>query len=470
MITLKCDVAVIGAGTAGLAAERAARSGGAKTLLIDERFAGTTCATVGCMPSKLLIAAASAAHAVRQARIFGIDAPDLAVDGKAVMRRVQRERDRFVAGARASIDKLPRETRIRSRARFCDATTLLLDDGRRVEARAIVIATGAAPSIPESFAGVRDLVLTNETVFEMPDLPGSVAVVGAGPLGLELAQAFARLGVQTQVFGESEQLSGISDAAMAREVLSLLGAEMSITLGVSLEATREEDGIRLAWTGQSAGARHFERVLVAAGRPPALAGLQLDQTGIELCERGAPVYDPSTMQCSGSSIFIAGDADHDRPVLHEASAEGTLAGRNAATYPDVTSRPRTVPLSIMFTDPPVAIVGRVPKPDALDVIVGCASYADQGRAKVFARNSGRVHVYADAKQGRLLGATLVGPGVEHTAHLLAWAVQLRLTATELLALPFYHPTYEEGLKPALRSICHDAHTVEYADDSLPAGA
>ena len=155
-----------------------------------------------------------------------------------------------------------------------------------MSARAIVIATGSTPSIPKSFAGVREFVLTNETVFEMPDLPPSVAVVGAGPLGLELAQAFARLGVQAQVFDESDRLSGISDAAVAQEVLSILGVEVPITLGVSLEATRDEDGIRLAWTGKSAGTRRFDRVLVAAGRPPALAGLQLERTGIELNVRG----------------------------------------------------------------------------------------------------------------------------------------------------------------------------------------
>src|ERR1700744_2228842 len=108
MADLRCDVAVIGAGTAGLAAERAARKAGATTLLIDECFAGTTCATVGCMPSKLLIAAANAAHATRKAQVFGIRTSDVSVDDQAVMSRVREERDRFVAATLKSIEKIPK--------------------------------------------------------------------------------------------------------------------------------------------------------------------------------------------------------------------------------------------------------------------------------------------------------------------------------------------------------------------------
>ena len=110
----------------------------------------------------------------------------------------------------------------------------------------------------------------------------------------------------------------------------------------------------------------------------------------------------------------------------------------------------------MFTDPPLAVIGKVPKPGERYVL-GCASYEYQGRAKVFARNAGLAHLYANPRDGRLTGATMTGPGAEHSAHLIAWAVQQGMTATEVLDMPFYHPTYEEGLKPALRAICHEVH-------------
>ena len=175
---LRCDVAVIGAGTAGLAAERAARSNGAATLLIDPSFNGTTCATVGCMPSKLLIAASHAAHAARSSRQFGIEVRDVWIDGKAVMQRVRTERDRFVRLTQKSFDEIPDGVRLRGLAKFMGTQTLSLDDGRLIEAGSIVIATGSSPSVPDAFAKLGNRILTNETIFDLQDLPNSLAVIG----------------------------------------------------------------------------------------------------------------------------------------------------------------------------------------------------------------------------------------------------------------------------------------------------
>jgi dihydrolipoamide dehydrogenase len=449
MDDLSCDVAIIGAGTAGLAAERAARKAGAKTLLIDDRFAGTTCASVGCMPSKLLIAAADAAFDARKASMFGIEATP-SVDGRAVMARVRKERDRFVAETLKSIEKLPSGVCVKQRARFSDATTLALVDGRKVSAKAIVVATGSRPSVPKEFEKLGDIVLTNETIFELRSLPRSIAVVGAGPLGLELAQAMARLGVETAMFDQGDRIAALRDAEVAKSLRSVLGKEFPIHLGVKLEVEKDGDEARLSWSGASSGTASFERVLVAAGRPPALRDLNLAATGLETSDKGIPKFDPSTLQCGDAPIFLAGDADAQRPVLHEAASEGVIAGRNAASFPKVRKAKRAVPLSIMFTDPPLAAVGALPS-DAM--VVGSASYADQGRARVEARNEGLVRVYAGADTGVIARATLFGPGMDHIAHLIALAIQRRETADTLLQLPFYHPTFEEGLKPALREIC-----------------
>jgi dihydrolipoamide dehydrogenase len=456
MDELTCDVAIIGAGTAGLAAERSARSNGAKTLLIDETFGGTTCASVGCMPSKLLIAAADAAHAVRSAHVFGVDA-DPVIDGAAVMARVRKERDKFVAGVEKSIAKIPDAVKVCARATFTGPTTLALDDGRTVRAKAVVIATGSSPAIPDSFDAVKDRVLTNETIFELETLPASVGVIGAGPLGLELAQALVRLGVETIVFDQGDAVAALKDSHVAEALHAILEHELPIKLGVETKAVLDGDGVRLSWSGKDSGEQRFDCLLVATGRPPRLKGLGLETTGLDLDDHGSPDYAPDTMQCGEAPIFLAGDADHDRPVLHEASSEGTIAGRNAACFPDVTSAERMVPFAIMFTEPSVAVIGVVPKDGEADIVVGTASYTDQGRAKVMACNAGLVRFYADAADGKLTGATMAGPGVEHSAHLIAWAIQSGWTATQTLALPFYHPTFEEGLKPALLAICHAVH-------------
>ncbi len=470
MTKLTCNVAIIGAGTAGLAAERSARRNGAKTLLIDEGFGGTTCASVGCMPSKLLIAAGNAMHAVEQASVFGVEASGK-VDGVAVMARVRKERDAFVAGVETSIDKLPAEVKIEARAKFAGATILSLSDGREVHAKSVVIATGSSPAIPEMFDAVRDRVLTNESIFELKDLPKSLGVVGAGALGLELAQAMARLGVDTMVFDTGETIGGLKDRHVAEAYHAILSREMPILLGVELTVEPDGDGVKLAWSGSALGEQHFDYLLVATGRPPRIKGIGLETTGLTLDERGMPDYDPETMQCGTAPIFIAGDVDHDRAVLHEASAEGIIAGRNAASYPEVTPGKRTVPFAITFTHPNVAVIGKIAKDDDADSVIGTASYDDQGRAKVEACNAGLVRFYADRRDGRLTGATMAGPAVEHSAHLIAWAIQSGWTATEVLDLPIYHPTFEEGMKGALRSICGEVHapTPPDRDDGFTPG-
>jgi dihydrolipoamide dehydrogenase len=467
MADLSCDVAIIGAGTAGLAAERAARRAGARTLLIDERFAGTTCATVGCMPSKLLIAAANAAHGARKASVFGIQTSNVSVDDQAVMSRVRDERDRFVAATLKSIEKLPEGVCIRQRAHFVAPSLLELDNGRKVSAKAVVIATGSRPSIPKPFQLLGDIALTNETVFELTSLPRSLAVIGAGPLGLELAQAMARLGVKTVVFDQSENLAALRDGEVAKALQSVLSNELPIHLGVKLEVKKDDQGARVSWTGASTGVASFQRVLVAAGRPPALHELNLESTGLDKNEHGIPKFDASTLQCGQAPIFLAGDVDALRPVLHEASLEGTIAGRNAASFPKVRKSKRTVPLSIMFTDPPLATVGAA---QTDKMVVGSASYADQGRARVEAHNTGLVRIYADKPSGNLAGATLLGPGMDHIAHLFAWAIERKETADALLRLPIYHPTFEEGLKSALRQICQAVKSnLDDLDEVSPPG-
>ncbi len=154
---------------------------------------------------------------------------------------------------------------------------------------------------------------------------------------------------------------------------------------------------------------------------------------------------------------------------HEASAEGVIAGRNAALFPNVRPGKRTTPLSITFADPPLATIGAQP---SKSTVVGTASYANQGRAKLEARAEGLVRIYAEPNNGGLTGAILLGPGMDHIAHLLAWAIERGETASRLLTLPFYHPTLEEGLKPALRDICQatPVHQAERLKRLAPPGA
>jgi dihydrolipoamide dehydrogenase len=451
---LAVDVAVIGAGTAGLAAYRAAKAAGRRALLIEAGPYGTTCARMGCMPSKLLIAPAEAAHAVDRFEAFGLamEGP-VKVDGRAVMARVKRERDRFVGFVTRAVDEIPAADRVIGRARFIDDTTLEVDGHTTIKAGRVVIATGSSPTFPAAWTALGDRVVTNEDVFEWDDLPASVAVFGPGVVGLELGQALHRLGVRVKIFGRGGGLGPLTDAALVAQAYKVLGTELYLDIDAHAQVARDGDAVVVTYRGLD-GATHVERfdyLLAATGRAPNVHGLGLEHTRVVLGANGVPAYDRFTLQCGDTSIFIAGDANHDVPILHEAADEGRIAGGNAARFPDVRPGLRRAGLGVVFTDPQIAVVGGgFAVARELPHVTGEVSFEDQGRSRVMLRNQGLLHVYAGIGSGRFLGAEMLGPDAEHIGHLLAWAVQMNLTIAQMLEMPFYHPVVEEGLRTALR--------------------
>jgi dihydrolipoamide dehydrogenase len=455
MQTRNVDVAIIGAGTAGLNARREVEKRGGRPLMIEGGAYGTTCARVGCMPSKLLIAAAEAAHAVAGAAQFGLPAT-ARIDGAAVMARVQRERDRFVGFVIAGTEAIPAEQRLRGLARFTGPTTIAVGDHTRVDARAVIIATGSTAFLPPPFDAVAAHVLTSDDVFDLPDLPESLAVIGTGVIALELGQAMQRLGVRVAFFSPFEAVGPLTDPEVARMARRDLSAELDLRLRTTmLAAAPGPDGMALRWRDSDGTEREerFARVLVAAGRRPAIAGLGLEVTGLTLDQAGQPAADPSTAQCGDAPIFLAGDVAGHIPLLHEAADEGRIAGANAMAWPDVRSAERRTPLAVAFTDPQMAMIGlRHDQLPAGEHAIGQVSFENQGRARVMGRNRGLLRVYASIRDCTLLGAEMFGPAAEHMAHLLAWSVQQRLTVPQALAMPFYHPVLEEGIRTALRDL------------------
>lgn len=448
------DVAVIGAGTAGLAAYRAAKAAGRRALLIEGGVHGSTCARVGCMPSKLLIAPAEAAHAVERFDAFGLRLEGrVEVDGRAVMARVRRERDRFVGFVTQGVDAIPAQDRLTGYARFLGDTRLEVGGGTTVDARAVVIATGSSPSYPAAWTALGDRLVVNDDVFEWTDLPESVAVFGPGVIGLELGQALHRLGVRVKIFGRGGGIGPLSDPELLTEARRVFGAELYLDTDAQAEVSREGVQVVVRYRDLAGEMRseRFDFLLAATGRSPNLARLNLEATSLVRDARGVPSHDRETLQCGSAPIFIAGDVSNDVPLLHEAADEGRIAGDNAARFPEVHAGLRRAPLGIVFTDPQIAVVGGG-YAAARDVphVTGAVSFDDQGRSRVMLRNRGRLHVYAEAGTGALLGAELIGPDAEHLAHLLAWARQLDLTIADMLRLPFYHPVVEEGLRTALR--------------------
>lgn len=451
------DVAVLGAGSAGLSAWRAARKDGASVTLIDPGPFGTTCARVGCMPSKLLIAAAEAAHHARQVAEFGVHSEGVRVDGREVMERVRSERDRFVGFVLEVIDEAKAAGElIVGKAKITAPGVLHVDDGTEVRYERLVIATGTAPFVPPPFRGIEHALLTNETVFDLEELPESVLVVGLGAIGLELGQALHRLDVRTTLVGVGGQVGPLSDPVVLAAAEETLSHELDIHTSYTLHAIEPDgDGVRIRFTDSAGHDRdeRFERVLMAAGRKPTWSKLGLEALGIEPDERGQYPVDPETLQLGESPVFAAGDVNSLHPLLHEAADDGRIAGQNATRFPAVRASWRRTPLGIVFSDPQIGVVGGgYAALDDCQAVVGEVSYENQGRARVQAINAGKVRIYADQHTGRLLGAELFGPRVEHLSHLLAWAVQSGMTVEDALRMPFYHPVVEEGIRTALRKL------------------
>ncbi|MBC7684572.1 MAG: dihydrolipoyl dehydrogenase [Bdellovibrionales bacterium] len=456
---LKVDVAVIGTGTAGLAAYRAAKAQGKTVLVIEGGPYGTTCARVGCMPSKLLIAASEAAHMLALAPGFGVHAGDTRIDGVAVMARVRSERDRFVGFVLESVDGIPAHDKLRGHARFTGPHALQVDDHTSIEAARVVIATGSTPTMIPKLKDVGKGVIVSDSVFEWTDLPQSVAVIGTGVIGLELGQAMARLGVRVAFFARGGSVAQISDPEVLHVASHTLAAELDLRFQQTIvEAHQDGDEVVLtthAASGQTRTER-FQYVLVAAGRTPNVNNIGIEHTGLELDANGIPLFDPDTMQCGTSHIFIAGDANNERPVLPEAADHGKIAGDNAGRYPDVRPGLRRTPLAIAFTEPQIATLGESYRDLCAEgrpkFAVGKVSFTNQGRSRVMLQNHGMLRVYGEYASGRFLGAEMIGPRAENLGHLLSWACQARLTVAQMLDMPFYHPVIEEGVRTALRDL------------------
>jgi len=454
------DVAIIGAGTSGLAAIREIQKVTNRFLLIQDGPCGTTCARVGCMPSKAFIQIAHDYHRRAFFEQQGIrGAAHLSLDRPAVMRRVRELRDRFT-------EEMVKKTNgfgdrfIKGRARFVEPSVLDVD-GQIVHAKKVIIATGSRPMLPEAWQRFRDRIWTSDTFFEMESLPSSMAVIGLGVVGIELGQAMARLGVDVVGAARSRHLAGITDPSVLDAAAETIGREMTLWRGEPAELS--EEGGRLVVTA-GPNRKVVDAVLAAVGRRPNIDDMGLERLGIPLRDDGVPVYDARTLQAGRLPIFIAGDANTARPILHEAWDDGRVAGYNATADQPARFKRRT-PLHVVFTDPNIAMAGhRYSELEPGAFAVSEERFEDQARALIRNENVGLLRLYARTDSGRLLGAEMFAPAGEHLGHLIAWCIQQQLTVHQILRMPFYHPVIEEGLRTALEQLALLVH--ESGDEIL----
>jgi pyruvate/2-oxoglutarate dehydrogenase complex dihydrolipoamide dehydrogenase (E3) component len=445
---LKTDLCVIGAGSGGLSVAAAAAMMQVPVVLIEKGEMGGDCLNVGCVPSKALIAAAKHAAGMRAAEAFGF-AP---VDVKPNFARVH-------AHVRGVIDAIaPNDSEqrfralgcqvIRGAASFVDRRTVEVN-GQRIQARRFVIATGSRPAVPPIPGLASVPFLTNESLFDLTRLPRKLAIVGGGPIGMEMAQAFARLGSEVTVIEAGRVLSREDPEAAMLVRLALEADGVVFRDGVkidSVDGTGEK--LRLMISGPD-GARVLEasHILVATGRKPATDGLGLDQAGITVSAQGIDV--DGKLKTTNRKVYAIGDCAGPPQFTHRANYHAGLVIRNALFRLPVRATDALIP-RVTFTDPEIAAVG-LSEEQALGAQKGVRilrwPFAENDRAQAERHTQGFVKVMVDRK-GRILGVTICGhnAGELLTPWTLAMANGLKVTA--MTGITFPYPTYSEASKRA----------------------
>ncbi len=435
------DLAVIGAGSAGLSVAAAAAQFGEKVVLFEKAEMGGDCLNSGCVPSKALIAAAKYAHTQRSSAPYGVAAMEPKINYAKVMDHV-----RDVIAKIAPNDSVERFEGlgvkvVRARAQFVNVRTLEAA-GQNYTARKIVIATGSRPSIP-AIPGLKDVAyLTNETLFKNRVKPEHLIIIGGGPIGMEMAQAHRRLGCRVTVLQASKVLAK-DDAELVSVVIAALQAE-GVEIRQSVQITKmtlvkKRISVSLS-TGEIISGSHL---LVAAGRVPNIESLNLEAGGV-MHDKNGIMVDEGLRSTSNRNVYAAGDVAGGLQFTHVAGYHAGLIIRNALFRLPVKNRTDIIPW-VTYTDPELAQVGlneaQARKAHGAEVKVLKWNFAENDRAQTDGKTNGLIKIIV--RKGRIIGASIVGPSAGEliAPFVLAITQGMKISALANVVLPY--PTLSE---------------------------
>ncbi len=443
------DLVVLGGGTAGLVSAMGAAGLGARVALIERHMLGGDCLNTGCVPSKALLRSARVVGACRRAQRLGVHASGVEVDFPAVMQRMRARRASIAAHDAAARLSSAGVDVFFGDARFASARTIAVG-AERLRFRRAVIATGGRPTAPPVPGLGTVPYLTNETVFSLTELPRCLLVIGAGPIGCELAQAFSRFGSAVTLFDQAARVLPRDDADAAAVIQrSLVADGVRLALDVTLDRVVSQDGgVEIQWRVPSG---HLERltgdaVLVATGRAPNIEGLDLDAAGISASRDGVTVND--RLQSTNPRVFASGDVCSPYKFTHAADALSRLVLQNALFYGRRRASTLVIPW-VTYTDPEVAQVGvSAAWADASNGRVQTVTIpmTDIDRAIVDDETEGFLRIHHE--RGVLRGATIVAPHAGEMIAEVAYALTHGGTLGRLSAVIHPYPTYAEAIRRA----------------------
>ena len=445
------NLVVIGAGTAGLVTAAGAAGLGAKVALIERDLMGGDCLNVGCVPSKALISAARAIAATRSTTPLGIRVESPAVaDFPEVMRRLRRLRSEIAPNDSAARFASLGVDVFLGHGRFAGPDEIEVE-GKKLRFARAVIATGARAAIPPVPGLAEAGVLTNETIFSLTELPPRLAVVGGGPIGCELAQSFARLGSQVTIIERSGQLLGREDADAAACVLASLRRDgVNVLLQTNVLRVDSERGIKTIAVETPGTAKRdsidVDQILVAAGRTPNVADLNLERAGVQYNEKGVVVDD--RLRTTNRKIFAAGDVCSPFKFTHAADFMARIVIQNSLFFGRARASSLTIPWCT-YTSPEVAHVGlnEVSAREqqlAIQTFVQPLSHID--RALLDGASEGFVKIHVKAGTDQILGATIVADHAGEMIGEIVLAMTNRIGLKRLASTIHPYPTVAEAIR------------------------
>jgi pyruvate/2-oxoglutarate dehydrogenase complex dihydrolipoamide dehydrogenase (E3) component len=447
------NLVVLGAGTAGLVTAAGAAGLGAKVAIVERALMGGDCLNVGCVPSKCLIRSSRVVGEIDRARQLGVSVPPgTEADFGAVMQRLRQVRARISEhdSARRFRDELGVDVFLGD-ARFASADTVEVG-GQQLRFKRAVIATGAravAPRIP----GLSDVgFFTNETVFTLTERPPRVAVIGAGPIGCELAQAFARLGSKVVLLHDSPHVLNREDADAAEIVQNVFVREgIELVLGVTIRAVERRGGDKLIAYTSAAGPGEVavDAIIVGAGRAPNVDGLDLERVGVAYdAQRGVQVDDH--LRTANPRIFAAGDVCMAQKFTHAADFAARIVIQNALFFGRKKLSALTMPWCT-YTDPEIAHVG-LSEQDAQQRGVAIATFtvpmSDVDRALADGEEEGFVKIHVKKGGDEILGATIVARHAGEMISEITLAMVAKVGLGRLASVIHPYPTQAEALRKA----------------------
>lgn len=446
MKRIKHDLVVVGAGSGGFAAARTARDLNADVALVDHGPLGGLCILRGCMPSKTLLASSDAVYDMREAAELGVHAGEIAIDFPHIMRRKHELIKGFADYRIEGIEKFPL---YEGRARFLSGRELQVGDGVILEADRFIVGTGSVVAPASAVHGLTQTgYIDSDGALELQELPGSLIVLGGGYIGCELGQFFSRMGVKTSIVLRSPHLLSGEDHDIGEALTQYYideGIDVHTRTHVSGVSKREGKKVVHVTREGVEGELAADELLYCLGRVPNIAGLGLENAGVEAHPITGITTD-DTMRTTNPNIYAIGDVAAKHMLVHVAIYEGEVAARNAIAGAGEKAVYDLVKTHTVFSDPQVAVAGeteRALQAKGIAYVKGTYDFAEHGKAMCLNKTKGFVKMLASAEDGKILGAAILGAHGSDLIHEVIVAMYYGATVKQFMSIPHLHPTMAE---------------------------